>query len=343
LLKSASFFETDSSGCYQSNQKRKRTRSSSPSTEHMLPSVAEESELKPKRKRPCILRINIPFALNSGLDHTNGSEGEEPNSLFSASDAESFFDDIVQGGEEREENGEEVEEEIIEHNKIIALRISPPIPGLYFQPTLVLPQELANQVVSFCMKTYFLTPADNQVMLFGRYLPPSDTPYNSSSGFPDILHILLDNISCLLRSILPPETYDLLFPVTPTKARQAIINLYQPGEGITPHVDLLGRYADGIVGVSFSSGCVMRFDRVNSPEDKTPARWDLYLPENSVIVLSKEARYDWTHGIDKRKKDCVSSKLPSSSSASSWLDRGVRMSVTFRWLLPGAEIIGDGS
>src|SRR5690606_23887213 len=116
-----------------------------------------------------------------------------------------------------------------------------------------------------------------------------------------------------LRPLLPDETYDLLFPTVPTQARQAIINLYNPGEGITPHVDLLGRYDDGIMGVSFGSGTVMRFDRVEEPDDAmfddddeaARNRWDMYLPERCVIVLSEEARYDWTHGIDKRTKDYV--------------------------------------
>ena len=47
----------------------------------------------------------------------------------------------------------------------------------------------------------------------------------------------------------------------PTK-RQTILNLYPPGRGIKSHVDLKGRYEDGIVGVCLGSGVGVRFDRV---------------------------------------------------------------------------------
>ena len=137
-------------------------------------------------------------------------------------------------------------------------------------------------------------------------------------------------------------------------ARQAIINLYKPGEGISPHVDLLGRYADGIIGVSLGSGCVMHFDKVlrDDQEAEENTRWDVYLPERSIIVLSKEARYDWTHGIEKKTGDPVESSASEGDNSSPrvvgasqrpWtrVERRVRLSVTFRWLLPGADVVGD--
>eukprot|EP00249_Psilotum_nudum_P003392 c16783_g1_i1 orf=88-1050(+) len=45
---------------------------------------------------------------------------------------------------------------------------------------------------------------------------------------------------------------------------QMIINCYQPGEGICPHVDLL-RFEDGIAIISLESSCVMHFTRVRRP------------------------------------------------------------------------------
>ncbi|KXZ48036.1 hypothetical protein GPECTOR_31g400 [Gonium pectorale] len=41
---------------------------------------------------------------------------------------------------------------------------------------------------------------------------------------------------------------------------QAILNLYRPGEGITPHVDL-ARFQDGIVGASLGGPVVMHFTK----------------------------------------------------------------------------------
>ena len=312
-----------------------------------------------KKQKGQALQIEIPVALNSGL--LNHEESHSTSSLFSTYSPDSLFSFISEEGE-------------IVDISLPANRTAPPIPGLYFEPSLLLLQELADSVSSYCLDTYFKSPGVNQVMLFTRFSsPPSsaaqlspaisnsdvmNSSLNTDAGLPNILLGLLETISTLLKPILPPQTYDLLFPVNPTRARQVIINLYHPGEGITPHIDLLGRYGDGIIGVSFNSSCVMRFDRAElgsqSDKDKS-ARWDLYLPERSIIVLSREARYDWTHGIDKKKRDYVSlpctdyaiseSSYTSSSSIrtsdGTWIDRGTRLSITFRWLLPGADVVGN--
>lgn len=301
----------------------------------------------PRRNRK-LLRIEIPVRLEdthiSTLD-TLLFSAKSRSSLFSTSDADSVTN---------EDFGDDTTTNVI-GDRIPALLDAPEIPGLFFTPSLRIPQELADAVMAYCMETYFKTPGVNQIMLFERFLLECDSPSKSNSGFPPILLSLLDAVSSLLRPILLPKTHELLFPERATQARQAILNLYQPGEGITPHVDLLGRFGDGIIGVSFGSGCVMRFDKVPSEtreegaEGEDNPRWELYLPERSVIVLSEEARYEWTHGIDERTEDFVScedgedseedcSALPKGR----WIGRDVRLSVTFRWLLPGADIVGDG-
>ena len=338
--------------------KRKRSSSTSFRDSH----TKEGSDHGDKKQKGKVLRIEIPLALNSGLpNHESLLSDYYPDSLFSLDD-------------DHDGISEEGEAEIVDIS-LPANRTAPPIPGLFFEPSLLLLQELADSVSSYCLDTYFKSPGVNQVMLFTRFLSPPcssaqlspSTLSNSDAGLPNILLGLLETISTLLKPILPPQTYDLLFPMNPTSARQAIINLYHPGEGITPHIDLLGRYGDGIIGVSFNSSCVMRFDRaepgtesdknVGELQDSKSERWDLYLPERSIIVLSREARYDWTHGIEKKKRDYVSlpvdqvtstPDLDTSSSNSSqrasngtWIDRGTRLSITFRWLLPGADMVGN--
>lgn len=281
-------------------------------------------------KKPKLLHIVIPTTpLNSGLESPKSSSAS--SSFSSTGSLDSLFDDTT----------EKLSLTSNDDETVLALRTAPPVIGLFFDPAVLLPQGIADEVVAFCMKTYFLTPQDNQVMLFGRF-SACDPSLGSASGLPRILLDLLDRMSTLLRPVVPPETYNLLFPAEPTQARQAIINLYQSGEGITPHVDLLGRYGDGIVGVSFSSGCVMRFDKAECKPDGENAqrRWDVYLPERSMIVLSEDARYGWTHGIDKKTRDFVESES-SPSSGGSWIDRTTRISITFRWLLPGADVVGE--
>ena len=133
------------------------------------------------------------------------------------------------------------------------------------------------------------------------------------------------------------------------RARQAIVNLYHPGEGISPHVDLLNRFGDGIVGVSLGSGTSMRFARAQTPRGKGDVERDgaggddgdyheVWLPLRSVLVLTGEARYEWMHGIFPRMRDKVEDVVGGDEWQ--WQERGVRVSVTFRWLLPGAEIVG---
>ncbi|KAJ7778468.1 hypothetical protein B0H16DRAFT_1503609 [Mycena metata] len=204
---------------------------------------------------------------------------------------------------------------------------APPIPGLFFVPSLLLPLELADKITEFCLKHYFNRPGVNQIMLFGA--ASDSTPW---SGLPPILLELLASMSVLLQPSLPPEIHALLFPRTPAHARQAILNLYHPGEGIIPHVDLLKRF--GIVGLSLGSSCVMQFARVDEV-DSTVCPKHIFLPERTMIVLPGDARYAWIHGIEKRTTDLV-----ADADTFRIVERGVRLSITFRWLLPSEDVVG---
>ncbi|KAG1752397.1 uncharacterized protein EDB91DRAFT_1234471 [Suillus paluster] len=204
----------------------------------------------------------------------------------------------------------------------IAMRTAPPIPGL-FAPPIRLPLELANDIVQQCMRLYFDGRGINQIMLFGRTTSEHDG--NMGSGLPPFLITLLHRLAELLRDHLPEQVHEMLFPPkdAPPRARQAILNLYHPGEGISPHVDLLKRFDDGIIG--------------DMPLGRN--QWDLYLEERSILVLSEDARYNWTHGIDGRLKDFVGEGVDGQGEPE-WIERGTRLSITFRWLLPGADIVG---
>ncbi|GJE87516.1 hypothetical protein PsYK624_035990 [Phanerochaete sordida] len=241
-----------------------------------------------------------------------------------------------------------------------AARMCPPIPGLHFDPAALLPDDLAEALFQQCLATYFRDEGVNQVMLFERVISGGAHASSTSglSGLPPFLTALLPTLAALLRPVLPPHTHALLFPPpgAPPQARQVIVNLYRPGEGITPHVDLLDRFGDGIAGVSLGSGCVMRFARgapasssarcPSGREGAAAARETdteaedhaVFLPHGSVYVMSEEARYRWTHGIDGRTEDWVQDRV--GSAAGRWVMRSLRVSITFRWLLPGADVVG---
>jgi hypothetical protein len=213
----------------------------------------------------------------------------------------------------------------------------------------------------------------NQIMLFNRTdgveQPTPPTQPTAPAWLPSLTTLLAYISEALAPPVLDIRTWNILFSLEPAqdpvdvagppgrpqprakRSRQAIINLYHPGEGISDHVDLLERYDDGIVGVSFISGCVMRFRKPNQAQYRDPLSHqdlqytNLYLPPRSVVAFVGDARYKWTHGIPSRRLDLVQDESDLQSThegeKSSWLDRQLRLSVTFRWLLPGADIVGS--
>jgi alkylated DNA repair dioxygenase AlkB len=104
------------------------------------------------------------------------------------------------------------------------------------------------------------------------------------------------------------QTYQLL-EETPD---QVIVNEYQPGQGITAHVDCEPCFKDTIATVSLGSTYEMDF--ICLATNKVVSA---LLETGSALVLRGEARYEWMHRIQARMKD-------------KGLRRGRRVSLTFR-------------
>lgn len=134
-------------------------------------------------------------------------------------------------------------------------------------------------------------------------------------------------------------------------------------QGITPHIDLPGRYSTPIVSISLLSGISFLLRR---PLD-SKEQHELWVPERSVLVLDGEARWDWEHGIQAghlislflslfghiaQQRVCADGTpclaqaraLDVVEDASGDQDRrifrGTRVSVTFRWMKEGGEVVG---
>jgi alkylated DNA repair dioxygenase AlkB len=103
------------------------------------------------------------------------------------------------------------------------------------------------------------------------------------------------------------------FPETPD---HVIVNEYQPGQGITAHIDCVPCFADTIASLSLGSPCVMDF--TNS---KTGEKSSLLLEPRSLLVFSGDARYVWQHAIAGRKTDRFNGQI---------IQRTRRISLTFR-------------
>lgn len=98
---------------------------------------------------------------------------------------------------------------------------------------------------------------------------------------------------------------------------QMLVNEYLPGQGIALHRDY-DPFDRIVVSISLLSSCVMDFRRV-----KDDHRDSLLLEPLSLLVLSDEARYEWEHGIARRKNDRWNGMV---------IPRSRRLSVTFRRL-----------
>ncbi|XP_061399762.1 alkylated DNA repair protein alkB homolog 8-like [Musca vetustissima] len=102
---------------------------------------------------------------------------------------------------------------------------------------------------------------------------------------------------------------------------QLTVNAYEPGQGIPPHVDTHSAFLDPILSLSLESDVVMEFR-------KGLEKRSVVLPRRSLLIMSGEARYDWTHGITPRILDVVMTANGNLSTRR----RSKRTSLTFRKL-----------
>ena len=99
---------------------------------------------------------------------------------------------------------------------------------------------------------------------------------------------------------------------------QVIINEYEPGQGIAPHIDRT-RFDRTVASLSLGSPCVMDFIHADTGE-----KISRLLEPRSLLLISDEARYQWMHGIAPRKTDRYHGQI---------IMRGRRISLTFRKMI----------
>ncbi|XP_069496773.1 alkylated DNA repair protein alkB homolog 8 isoform X2 [Ambystoma mexicanum] len=136
-------------------------------------------------------------------------------------------------------------------------------------------------------------------------------------GFPEICSTVLDKV--LAQGLLQ------------FRPDQLTVNQYEPGQGIPPHIDTHSAFEDGLASLSLGAQIVMDFKH---PDGRIAA---VMLPRRSLLVMTGESRYLWSHGITPRKFDLVQvSEGPKSGTISvdagdlTLNKRGTRTSFTFR-------------
>lgn len=140
----------------------------------------------------CKLQILTDAA---SLKHTDGFNVEDDFLLSSGSDPNSLFDEM-DGSEDMildegslASSSTSYTEPAQPLNEPPARRRAPSIPGLYFDPDVVLPDELAEGLLQKCLDTYFRSKDVNQVMLFERLVPPTSISPASSQGGKPLKHV----------------------------------------------------------------------------------------------------------------------------------------------------------
>ncbi|XP_069131327.1 alkylated DNA repair protein alkB homolog 8-like isoform X2 [Argopecten irradians] len=110
---------------------------------------------------------------------------------------------------------------------------------------------------------------------------------------------------------------------------QVTVNKYQPGQGIPPHVDTPAAFEDGIMSLSLGSQVLMDFRHPNGKH------LTVLLPPNSLLIMTGESRYLWSHGITPRKSDII----PTADGRLTLIHRSTRTSYTFRKIIPPRDRI----
>jgi alkylated DNA repair dioxygenase AlkB len=105
----------------------------------------------------------------------------------------------------------------------------------------------------------------------------------------------------------------------PRPPDQLIVNEYEPGQGITPHVDCVPCFGPVVCSLTLGSQCLLELSAVENGGAES-----LLLERGSLLVLAGEARYRWRHAIPGRKTDKVGGEV---------VPRGRRVSLTFRTVL----------
>lgn len=89
-------------------------------------------------------------------------------------------------------------------------------------------------------------------------------------------------------------------------------------QGIPSHIDTHSVFEDTILSLSLGSAYIMNFKK----EDRNI---NVLLPARSLLIMTGEARYAWTHGICPRHSDVIETENGITTQ-----ERDIRVSFTFR-------------
>lgn len=177
-------------------------------------------------------------------------------------------------------------------------------PGAFYAPSFISPEEEAG-LVSHLDAGEWSMELKRRVQHFGYHYDYRARTVTSDAylgPFPGWLRHLNERLVAKRLHASAPD--------------QVIANKYQPGQGISAHVDCVPCFDDTIVSLSLLSHCEMVFRERRGGEKLTVG-----LEPCSAVVMTGAARYEWTHEIPARKSDSIDGIK---------VHRARRVSLTFR-------------
>lgn len=126
------------------------------------------------------------------------------------------------------------------------------------------------------------------------------------------------------------------------KPNHVLVNEYQPGQGISPHLDG-NLFYPSIATISLGSHTVLNFYEPLNELEKSGAepcssfekrlKYKVYIPPRSLILIKDDMFHHYLHGIDELVEDDCDAKLvksPHVEDADVEYKRGTRVSLTIR-------------
>lgn len=165
-----------------------------------------------------------------------------------------------------------------------------PVPGMRYIRDFLMPQQEADLIAAIDAQSWD-TELSRRIQQYGfKFLYRVDKEEYDSHRL-ELTQAFAPFLRDLAESLLNAK-------YTFNKPDQAIINEYTPGQGIRHHIDNPAAFEDCIISVSLGSAAVMEF-----ANEKTNEKVSWLLEPRSVLILTKDSRSQWSHGIAARTED----------------------------------------
>lgn len=163
------------------------------------------------------------------------------------------------------------------------------IDGLFLIPDFLTSEEELS-IMNKVDKNVWCTGMRRRVQHYGkRYLytnVPLDKQLAPVPPVTDSLYSLLERACSALKVCVPPR-----------ELCQVIINEYEPGQGISKHVDDTQLFGPVIVCLSLGADTNIIFRKIIGG-----ACVSLHVPSRSIYAMTGESRYNWTHELINSSK-----------------------------------------